>query len=126
MTNPITVTVQGNIVDESGYPASGVTITAGNKTTSTDIHGYFRIREALLDKNSAVVTAEKQGYFRSYRTFIASSGVNQVMIKLSKKTLSAAFDGTTGGEISLSNGAKISLPANGFVIASNNTAYTKR
>jgi len=124
MTNPITVTVQGNIVDESGYPASGVTITAGNKTTFTDIHGYFRIREALLDKNSAVVTAEKQGYFRSYRTFIASSGVNQVMIKLSKKTLSAAFDGTTGGEISLSNGAKISLPANGFVIASNNTAYT--
>lgn len=122
--DPITARLQGNVLDENSLPAAGVTITVGTQTATTDAKGYFRINNAPLDKKAALVTAEKAGYFKGYRVFSATSGTNQVVIKLVKKTLVGTINGTSGGEVSLSNGAKISLPANGVVIASNSNAYT--
>src|SRR5687768_9421366 len=83
--DPITSTVQGNILDENGQPASGVTVTVGTKTAVTNASGYFRIANASLDKKTALVTAEKAGYFKGLRSFSATSGTNQVVIKLLKK-----------------------------------------
>src|SRR4030095_4869634 len=78
----------------------------------------------VLDKNATLVIAEKAGYFAAYRCFSATSGTNQVVIKLTKKNLSGTVSGTNGGEVNLSNGTKISLPANGVVKASDNSSYT--
>jgi hypothetical protein len=111
----VAVTVQGNIFDENGKPAIGVAVQAGIKSAVTNARGYFRIVNAVLDKNASLVTAEKKGYFKCYRTFIATSGVNQIMIKLVAKNLSGTVSSTSGGNITLSNGSKISLPANGIV-----------
>ncbi|HEV8286957.1 MAG TPA: carboxypeptidase-like regulatory domain-containing protein [Chitinophagaceae bacterium] len=116
--SPITATLQGNVFDENGQPAIGVAVKAGSKSAITNAHGYFRIVDASLDKKSSLVTAEKIGYFKSYRTFIPTSGVNQVMLKLVKKDLAGSMNSTNGGDATLSNGAKISLPANGIVKAS--------
>jgi len=123
-TAPVTASLQGNITDENGQPAMGVTIRVSNKTTTTNARGYFRIVNAALDKNASLVTAEKTGYFRAYRTFSATSGVNQVVIKLVRKTLIGTVNATAGGEVTLSNGSKISLPANGVVKAAGGAAYS--
>src|SRR5699024_2442392 len=48
----------------------------------------------------------------------------QVVIKLVKKSLGGTVDAAAGGEVSLNNGTKISLPANGVVKASTNSVYT--
>src|SRR5690349_1956965 len=85
--SPITATLQGNVLDENDQPAAGVKISAGSKSTVTDAHGYFRITDALLDKNASVAIAEQDGYFKAYRSFRATTGVNQLIIKLVKKTL---------------------------------------
>ncbi|MEO8112421.1 MAG: hypothetical protein ABI594_20400, partial [Ginsengibacter sp.] len=69
------------------------------------------------------VTATKPGYFTGYRTFTATSGVNQVAIKLIKKTLAGSVDGASGGDIAFSNGSKVSLPANGFIKKSDGSSY---
>jgi len=122
--DPITTALQGNIFDENGAPAAGVTITAGNKTATTDAKGFFRINGATLDKNSAVATASKSGYFKAYRTFGATSGSNHVEIKLVKRTSAGNIDAAAGGEVALSNGTKVALPANGVVNAATNAAYT--
>lgn len=114
---PINATLQGNVFDKNGGPAIGVTIKVGAKTTTTDARGYFRIINAALDKNASVVTAEKTGYFKAYRTFSATSGVNQVTIKLIEKTVAGTVDAASGGNVTLTNGAKIALPANGVVKA---------
>jgi hypothetical protein len=114
----MSVALQGNIFDENGQPASDVTIRVGNKITSTNAHGYFRIMNASIDKKASSVIAEKNGYFKAYRTFIATSGVNQVMIKLVKKSFSGSINSSAGGDIVLSNGSKIFLPANGITKAS--------
>ncbi len=121
---PITAVLQGNVLDENGQPAPGVNVKVGSKTAVTDARGYFRIADAPLDKNSALVTAEKPGYFKSYRTFNATSGANQVLIQLIKRDLSGTIDAVAGGNVTLGNGLKIALPANGVVTASNGTAYT--
>ena len=121
---PITAILQGNILDENNQPAAGVSITAGRKTATTNASGYFRIVSALLDKKTSLVVAEKAGYFKGLRVFAATSGTNQVVIKLVKKTLAGTVSATNGGMATLANGAKILLPANGVVTASTGVAYT--
>lgn len=112
----VTATVQGNILDENGQPAAGVTIRVGTKATITDAKGFFRILKATLNKSAAVVTAERTGYFKSYRSFVATTGANNISIKLIKKTLAGTI-AATGGEVVLSNGSKVALPANAVVKA---------
>jgi hypothetical protein len=124
LPSPVTANLQGNVLDENGQPAANVVINVGSEITVTDTKGYFRINNAPLDKNAALVTAEKLGYFKALRSFSATSGTNQVVIKLIKKDLGGTINGTSGGDVSLSNGTKISLPANGIVKASDNSVYT--
>ena len=122
--DPIKAIVQGNILDETGQPAAGVMVQVGSRTATTDQKGYFRLTEAELDKKAALVTATKGGYHKAYRTFSATSGTNQVVIKLIKKTLAGTVSAASGGDVALSNGSKVTLPADGLVTASNNSVYT--
>lgn len=117
VASPIKATLQGNVLDESGQPAAGVSISAGAVVTVTDANGYFRITDAVLDKNTSLVTASRPGYFKAYRTFRATSGVNQVVIQLNKKALAGTINSITGGEVTMANGAKILLAANGIITA---------
>jgi hypothetical protein len=121
--SPVTAVLQGNVLDENGLPAPGVSIKLGSQTATTDSRGYFRIKNAALDKYSSFVVAEKPGYFKAFRSFTATSGTNQVMIKLVKKSIKGTINAAGGGEVSLPEGAKIALPANGVVIASNGNPY---
>ena len=122
--DPITAAIQGNVFDETGTPAANVTVQVGSKTAITNTKGYFRINDAALDKKAALVTAAKAGYFKAYRTFSATSGANNVEIKLVKKDLAGTINAAAGGEVSLSNGSKVALPVNGVVNAATNAAYT--
>jgi hypothetical protein len=122
--SPLKANLQGNILDETGQPAANVTITVGTDITVTDDKGYFRINGASVDKNATLVKADKTGYFPAFRSFSATSGTNQVVIKLIKKNLGGTVDAVNGGNVSLNNGTKISLPANGIVKASGNSSYT--
>jgi hypothetical protein len=124
LPNPLKANLQGNVLDENGQPAGNVVIKIGSEFTTTDVKGYFRMNNAALDKNAALVSAQKAGYFTAYRTFNATSGTNQVVIKLIKKNLSGTISGTNGGDVTLTNGTKISLPGNGIVKASDNSNYT--
>ena len=116
--SPVTASLQGNILDENDLPAAGVTIKVGTKTATTNIRGYFRINNASLDKYASVVTAEKTGYFKAYRTFNATSGVNQVVIQLIKRKLTGTVNTGSGGTITLSNGGAVAFPANSILKAS--------
>lgn len=121
--DPVKANLQGNIIDENGQPAAGVTVEVGAMTIMTNEFGYFRINGASLDKKTSVVIAEKAGYFKGYRVFAATSGTNQVVIKLIKRNLAGSITASSGGTATLSNSAKISLPANGVVIASSGNTY---
>lgn len=119
-----TATLQGNIIDGNGQPVQGASVSAGGKTATTNTKGYFRITNAVLDNGAALATVEKSGYFKAYRTFMPTTGTNQVRIQLISRSLVATIDAAGGGEAVLSNGGKIALPAGGVVKASGNTAYS--
>lgn len=121
--DPIATSIQGNIWDENDQPASGVAVTAGTATAITDANGFFHISRAVLDKNTTLVTADKIGYYTGYRVMAATSGCNQIVIKLIKKIMVGKIVASSGGEVALSNGAKINLPPNSVVTASSNSAY---
>jgi hypothetical protein len=121
---PIIAHLQGNITDEYGKPASGVNIQAGGKTAITDADGYFKIPDASLDECSSVVIAEKPGYFKGFRSFAATTGTNQVSIKLIKRDLAGIVTGSTGGDVSLPGGTKIFLKAGSIVVSSSGALYT--
>lgn len=106
--------LQGNVVDENGNPAQGATITVGAKTSVTDAKGYFRIRNASLDKSASLATAEKTGYFKAFRVFSSSAAVNYIKIKLLKKTLVGSLNSSAGGMVTLSNGGSVTFSANSF------------
>lgn len=121
---PITATVQGIITDENDQPATGVAITVGSKTSTTDSKGFFRILKASLDKNAALVVAEKTGYFKALRSFPATSGANHVAIKLVKKNLAGTITAASGGEVSLANGSKVKLSAGGVIVKSSGASFS--
>jgi hypothetical protein len=124
LPDPITATLQGTVQDENGQLTSGVTIKVGSVIATTDSRGFFRIPGAALDKHQALVTASKTGYFKTYRSFAATSGTNRVVIKLVKRTVTGTVDATAGGTATLTNGSKVTLPAGGVVNAITGAAYT--
>ncbi|MFL5773097.1 MAG: hypothetical protein ACJ75F_08065 [Flavisolibacter sp.] len=120
----VDATIQGVILDENDDPVEDALVKVGSKNALTDADGFFRILHAPLNNRDALVTVEKTSYFKAYRTFAATSGANQVTIKLLKKVVAGWVNSTAGGEVVMTNGTKISLPANAVVNASNGSAYS--
>lgn len=123
LPDPISTRLQGNVFDENGMPMIGATVTAGSQTALTDDRGYFRFQSVTLDKNATVVTAEKTGYFKGFRTLAATEGTNQVIIKMIPKTLAGTVSSSSGGTVTLTNGSTITFPANSIVKKSNNSPF---
>ena len=122
---PVQGTVTGKVIDNNNNAVTGATVKAGNNTTTTDNRGLFRFNNIQLDKYSAVVTVEKSGFFKGYRVFSASpNNTNFIKLKLVSKTLIGSIDAVAGGSLSLPDNSKITLPASGIVVRSNNQSYS--
>ena len=122
---PITGTVTGKVVDNNNNAVAGATVKAGSNTTITDNRGLFRFNNIQLDKYASLVTVEKSGFFKAYRVFSAiANNTNFVKLKLIQKTLLGNIDAATGGSVSLPDNSKITLPASGVIVKSNNQSYS--
>lgn len=122
-SQPVTSALQGTVLDEIGLPAAGVQIKIGNRSVLTDRDGHFRLHNLGLDKVASLVTAEKTGYFKAYRSFAAGSGTNLVVIKMMKRNLAGTINASSGGEVTLAGGAKVRLNAASVVNEANGNSY---
>jgi len=122
---PVQGNVTGKVIDNNNNAVAGATVKAGSNTTTTDSRGLFRLNNIQLDKYSAVITVEKTGFFKGYRVFSASANnTNFIKLKLVSKSLIGSIDAAAGGSVSLPDNSKITLPASGVVIKSNNQSYS--
>ena len=122
---PVQGTVTGKVVDNNNNAVSGATVKAGSNTTTTDNRGLFRFNNIQLDKYSAVLTVEKNGFFKGYRVFsVSPNNTNFVKLKLVPKTLIGSIDAVAGGSVSLPDNSKITLPASAVVLKSTNQSYS--
>lgn len=120
----VTANVSGIVVDENNLPVAGATVTLGSQMVTTNVKGVFRFQQINISKNNGFVTVSRPGYFKGFRSFVTMAGrTNTLRIKLSPKNISGTFNGSAGGAVSLSSGAKVVLPANALVDAGGN-AYT--
>ncbi|MCX6351691.1 MAG: carboxypeptidase-like regulatory domain-containing protein [Bacteroidetes bacterium] len=116
--------IAGIIKDEQGNALEGVTVTAEGQTATTDYYGSFIFDNINLPKDRCSIKAVKQGFFNSIFSCIpAEKNVTYVKIKMLKKESQGSFNSSAGATISLTKGAVIQLPANGYITPAG-LAYT--
>ena len=125
LTTKVNSSVSGFVTDENNAPVAAATVKFGTMNTMTDQYGYFEVKNVQVVKTAAVVTVIKDGYFKGIKTFGATADKAAFFrIKLIPKTPGGTISATAGGNVTLSNGLIIALPANGVVNAASNAAYT--
>ena len=123
-TTTVSTAISGFVTDDNDIAVTGAVVKFGGSIANTDQFGYFKITNANVVKTAAVVTVTKSGYFNGIKTLIAEANKPLfTRVKLLAKTTVGSINALTGGNVSLSNGLLIGLPANAVVRASNNTAY---
>lgn len=112
-TATINTFLQGTVLDESGQPISGAKVSVSGKTQTTDSKGYFVFDEITLNKDFAVVKAEKSGYLKSIRTFAPIAEFeNTVELRLQSKGEVQSISASQGGEVVFNDGdLKLNFPA---------------
>ncbi len=110
----VKTSVFGRIVDESDKPLSGVTVSGGGTSTTTDVNGIYFLTDVMLDQARAYITATKRGYFSGSRIFqpakekLSKPSLIKLLAQKSLGTINAA----TGGSVESKGGTKVELPAN--------------
>ena len=116
----INTSFSGTILDESGQPISGVSITISGETALTDGSGNFFIPEVKVPEKLAFIKAEKNGYFTGSRSLPpVANAVNQIKITLLEKTIAGTVQSGENATISLNSGAAVDLEG-AYVDASGN------
>jgi hypothetical protein len=105
------------VEDEDGKPMQGVQIVAGNQTHSSDPNGHCFFNNISINKDFALISAQKNGFFKGFRTFPVTTGAfNTASITLVKKPAPVNFSASQGGELLLENNTiKLSFPPNAIV-----------
>ena len=122
--SPVTGSVSGLVVNENNIPVNGALVSLGTASVTTNAKGIFNFNNATLDKYISTVTVNVNGYFKAYRSFSATAGRNVVSIKLIPKQLSGTVSSSASGDVTLTNGTKLSFQANSVKIKSTGAAYT--
>lgn len=124
LTTKVNASVSGFVTDENNAAMSGATVTIGTRTATTDLYGYFEVKNVDVTKTAAVVTVSKSGYFHGIKTFIAAQGKSAFFrIKMIPKNNAGAINATSGGNVTLTNGMIVALPSNAVVNASTGVTY---
>ena len=118
MSTHVMAAFNGLILDEDGEPMEGVTISIEQESTLTGPTGTFILHHLEVLRSNAHITAFKEGYFRGSRTIQPiPDGQNTIHIVLMAMDEFNGFEATSGGNINLDNGGRVSVPANGIVNA---------
>ena len=116
--------VSGIVVDNNALAIANASVTMGDDVTTTDVNGFFKFRDVLVDKAGSYLTIEKSGYFNGYK-FVngISLSKDHVRVQMVDRTKVSSFDAADRGDINIDGGATILIPANGIKKASGG-AYT--
>jgi uncharacterized protein (TIGR02145 family) len=103
----------GIVLDENGNPLSDVEVVTGDKSQITDSEGIFVFGEIALNKDYTVVSAQKTGFMKGFRTFSPTSGaINKVEIRLQSRGVPQNINAANGGEVIFESGkVKLNFPA---------------
>jgi hypothetical protein len=121
-----TTSIYGRILDESGAPLAGVTVSAGSTSATTDSHGLFVIKNASVPKGRAVIITKKAGYFDGARAETpGKNGTTRMELSMMTNTATYTVASVAGGKVTLtgSGGASVEFAPGSFT-KTDGTPYT--
>ncbi len=108
--------LRGTLKGTSGQALSGVTVTAGGVSATSNAQGRF---ELLAPAGNAVVRFVKAGYVDGFRSVSLIKGrPTQLDVALLALAPPVPIDAVAGGTVNGSRSAGVIIPANAFVDAS--------
>ena len=115
------VTLQGIVKDANGAPLSGVKVTTGSLSATTNNDGTFSFTQAGTVDNRAVIKFEKNGYFTLTRSGDKADEMTVEVVMYLKGnspgvSLQTDFDAAKAKTLEI-GGVTIDLPASAFVKA---------
>lgn len=124
VTETVTATLHGRVVDENNLPVKDAQIVSGTANTTTDINGAFDLKNVQLSKRFGYVEAKKAGYLTGSRTVVTTAnGTQYVEIELLPKTAKGNFQAGSGGTVTVAPGCTVAFEPNAIVNAATGAAY---
>ncbi|MFK8008075.1 MAG: carboxypeptidase-like regulatory domain-containing protein [Saprospiraceae bacterium] len=120
----VTTSISGQILDAMNQPVEGANITLDQLNRTSDLNGFFYFKNVQVDSKRTVLNVNKDGFFEGGRAVFPTKQSNAPLkIRLLEKTVVASFDGSTGGEIDLPDGAILDIPIDA-VLSQDGTGFS--
>lgn len=116
----ITTSLYGKVMNEQGAPVENATVELANApipmTTTTDTYGQFEFIDINVKGRSAFLKVNAEGKLKGFRrASVLANSLNYTEVQLWDKEVAGRINAQTGGLVSTSEGASLSLPANAVV-----------
>ena len=116
----LSATLHGLIIDENDVAIPGAQVVyhsgVNEQTVTTDDFGYFILKDIENKGNAAFISITSPGKFEAFRKFsVLRDRYNYTEVKMLDRTIVGTVQSAQGGEVELSSGAQLALPANGIV-----------
>ncbi|PSL35606.1 carboxypeptidase-like regulatory domain-containing protein [Chitinophaga ginsengisoli] len=114
----VKTSIEGRILNEQLQPVHNAVVTAGGENAATNEDGHFLLEDVSVPDDAAVVTVDKFGYFRGYRTLMVREGKQQyIQVELVLQNQNN-IDANTGDLIQFPEGT-LTVPPNAVLVSEN-------
>lgn len=121
----VVASLSGIILDESGAPLEGASVSVGTNFANSDVNGYFTFTNISMPEHNTTVKVSKQTYFTGYRSVMISANQRHtIKMSLMKKENPQSFVAANGGAVNFNGGLSITFQANSLVSKANGAAYS--
>jgi len=118
----VTIDIKGKVFDENHKPLLAAEVRIGEKTAYTNCYGEFTFYDVEANEKYALVTVEREMYFKGYRNFTPKTNEeNELSIMLLKKELVGTFDSERGGRVEVAGDHSVTfVPGFTYALRSQN------
>ena len=112
---PITSDLSGQVIGNNYQPIADATVKLNAEVVQTDENGFFTFYNANVNSKRASFEISKTGYFTTTRAVIPQNETTVLTkIELIEKTVVGELESSQGGNITMSNGTNMVIPADVF------------
>jgi len=124
VTETLWTGVSGIVTNESGDPLPNVTISYSRQEYTTDVNGYFLIKDVQADKEGGILYMSEEGHFNNYKFFLPELNTTSFMrVIMVERSNALSFNAEIGGPIEISGGGLVTFPANAIKVESSGANY---
>lgn len=97
----------GTILDTSGNPVMGATVTIGSSTAQTNAKGMFAMQSVSVKERFAYAKVTKAGFINGSRTLVPTTGSNKINVMLIPKVPVSTINSGAISTVALPNGTQV-------------------